>query len=63
MPRLKVNYHMQRTSKETMKMIIRHFKENILPVQNESGGIIFKKELFLSYQELKTSKIETSEHS
>ena len=54
---------MQRTSKETMKMIIRHFKENVLPVQNESGGIIFKKELFLSYQELKTSKIETSEHS
>ena len=50
MPRLKVNYQKQRTGKESMKMIIRHFKLNILSVQNESGGhmrwiIIFEQEI------------------
>ena len=34
LPHLKVNYQKQRTSKESMKMIIRHFKLNLLPVQN-----------------------------
>ena len=40
MPRLKVNYQKQRTDKESIKMVIRRFKVNILPVQNESGGDI-----------------------
>ena len=38
MPRLKVDYQKQRTGKESMKMIIRHTKLNILLVQNEYGG-------------------------
>ena len=38
MPRLKVDYQKQRTGKESMKMIIRHTKLNILLVQNESDG-------------------------
>ena len=40
MLRLKVNYQKQRTDKESMKMIIQHFKVN-LPVQNESGDHIW----------------------
>ena len=40
MLRLKVNYQKQRTGKESMEMFMRHFKVNILPVQNESGGHI-----------------------
>ena len=40
-PRLEVNYQKQRTGKESMNMIIEHFKLNILPVQNESGGHIW----------------------
>ena len=66
-PRLKVNYQIQRTGKERMKMVIRHFKVNILPVQNEPvvayelDYYIFEQETILSYQELKTYKIETFE--
>ena len=45
--RLKVNYQKQRTGKESMKMIIQHFKLNILPIQNESGGHIWDRLLYI----------------
>ena len=62
------NHQKKRNGKDSIKMITRHFKLNILPVQNQSGRhiritIYLNKKLFLSYEELKTCKIETSENS